>query len=114
MRSPSKFGGLFRGANVLVFVTQEITRTIIPEQILEAIIRNVQSKTRKSLYKWMVIVKSIPSMNEKELLAILKNDHQLGHFQAKRTSRKLVDDFLLDDNIFKKNVSCDSSFGVTD
>ena len=60
-----------------------------PDQMEEAIIRNLQSKTGKSLSEWMVIVKSIPSMNEKELLTILKNEHQLGHFQAKTIIKKI-------------------------
>jgi hypothetical protein len=62
-----------------------------PEQMEEAIIRNLQSKTGKSLSEWMLIVKSIQSMNEKELLTILKNEHQLGHFQAKTIIKHLHD-----------------------
>ena len=62
-----------------------------PEQMEEAIIRNLQSKTGKSLSEWMVIVKSIASDNEKELLTILKNEHQLGHFQAKTIIKHLHD-----------------------
>jgi hypothetical protein len=71
----------------LVFITtlflQKIKQTMTPDQMEEAIIRNLQSNTGKSLNEWMKVAKSIASDNEKELLTILKNDHQLGHFQAK-------------------------------
>ena len=95
MRSPSKFGGLFRGDNELGFyhyiILQEITPTMTPEQMEEAIIRNLQSKTGKSLNEWIKVAKSIASDNEKELLTVLKNEHQLGHFQAKTIIKHLHD-----------------------
>lgn len=79
----------------LFFITtlflQEITPTMTPEQMEEAIIRNLQSKTGKNLNEWIKVAKSIASDNEKELLTILKNEHQLGHFQAKTIIKHLHD-----------------------
>jgi predicted transport protein len=51
-------------------------------QMQEAIIKNLQTKTGKTLEQWIVIAKSLNESSNKEVLHKLKNDFGLGHVQA--------------------------------
>ena len=55
-----------------------------PQQMGEAIIRNLPAKTGKDLNQWIEIVRRSPLNEKKAVIAWLKETHGLGHFQAQK------------------------------
>lgn len=55
-----------------------------PKQMGEAIIRNLEEKTGKSLEQWLDIVKKSKLTDKKSIMDFLKNTHSIGHFQAQK------------------------------
>jgi hypothetical protein len=53
-----------------------------PKQMEEAIIKNLQEKTGKSLHEWLSVLSEEKLSNKKEMKICLKEKHDLGHFQA--------------------------------
>lgn len=54
-----------------------------PKQMREAIIKNLKTKTGKNLEEWIVILSDSEYTDKKDSISYLKNEHGLGHFQAK-------------------------------
>lgn len=54
-----------------------------PADMELAMIRNLKEKTGKNLEEWIALVMDYADLSDKELLPILKDTHDLGHFQAK-------------------------------
>ncbi|WP_299245233.1 DUF5655 domain-containing protein [uncultured Aquimarina sp.] len=55
-----------------------------PKQMGEAIVRNLKNKTGKSIKEWIEIVEQTKLKEKKEIIAFLKNENRLGHFQAQK------------------------------
>lgn len=55
-----------------------------PKQMGEAILRNLEEKTGKSLEQWLTIVKKSKLTDKKSIIDFLKNTHSVGHFQAQK------------------------------
>ncbi len=53
-----------------------------PEQMKEAIIRNLREKTGKSLSDWLDILVAKKLNEKKEIVQFLKTEEKLDHFQA--------------------------------
>ena len=53
-----------------------------PAEMEKAIIRNLPEKTGKSLEEWLQLLALQTDQNKKALKQFLKQEHQLGHFQA--------------------------------
>ncbi len=59
-----------------------------PEEMEEAIVRNLREKTGKSLEEWCAVLRDSGLSSKGELTDLLKTTHGVGHFQA-RTIVKL-------------------------
>ncbi|SFB96609.1 protein of unknown function [Parapedobacter composti] len=55
-----------------------------PKQMGEAIIRNLKEKTGKSIEEWIALLEKQELKGKKEIMAFLKTDYGLGHFQAQK------------------------------
>lgn len=55
-----------------------------PKQMGEAILRNLEEKTGKTLEQWISIVKKSKLTEKKSVMDFLKNTHGVGHFQAQK------------------------------
>lgn len=55
-----------------------------PKQMGEAILRNLEEKTGKTLEQWISILKKAKVSDKKSVMDFLKNTHSLGHFQAQK------------------------------
>jgi len=55
-----------------------------PKQMGEAILRNLEEKTGKTLEQWISIVKKSKLSDKKSVMDFLKITHGLGHFQAQK------------------------------
>lgn len=55
-----------------------------PKQMGDAILRNLEEKTGKSLEQWHDILKKSNLTDKKSQMDFLKNTHQAGHFQAQK------------------------------
>ncbi len=55
-----------------------------PKEMGEAILRNLKAKTGRELSEWLQIVKKSGLTDKKPVMAFLKNEHGLGHFQAQK------------------------------
>ena len=53
-----------------------------PEEMEKAIIRNLMDKTGKSLEEWFTVLKASGLSEKRDLKAVLKTDHGVGHFQT--------------------------------
>ena len=53
-----------------------------PKEMGEAILRNLEEKTGKTLEQWISIVKKSKLSDKKSVMDFLKNTHVVGHFQA--------------------------------
>ena len=53
-----------------------------PSEMHDAIIKNLPTKTGKTLEGWLEVMRSIKASSDKEYMTILKTDFGLGHFQA--------------------------------
>jgi hypothetical protein len=53
-----------------------------PQQMSEAIIRNLKEKTGKTLEEWLDILTKTELKEKKEVTQFLKTEKKLGHFQA--------------------------------
>ena len=53
-----------------------------PQQMSEAIIRNLKEKTGKTLDEWLEIISETELKEKKEVTQFLKTEKKLGHFQA--------------------------------
>ncbi len=60
-----------------------------PKKMGEAIARNMQKKTGKTLEEWVDIVVASPITEKKEAMTFLKKEKGLGHFQAQRVFEEL-------------------------
>lgn len=61
-----------------------------PKEMGEAILRNLQDKTGKSLEAWFTIVSESNLSEKKEIAAFLKARHNLGHFQAQKVAEQFT------------------------
>jgi predicted transport protein len=55
-----------------------------PKEMGEAIIRNLKTKTGKTLEEWIDVVQQAQLSEKKAVLQFLKTEHKLGHFQAQK------------------------------
>jgi predicted transport protein len=55
-----------------------------PKQMGEAILRNLESKTGKSLEQWHTVVKNSKLTDKKSVMDLLKTKYGVGHFQAQK------------------------------
>ena len=55
---------------------------LTPQQMSEAIIRNLKEKTEKTLEEWLEIISETELKEKKEVTQFLKIEKNLGHFQA--------------------------------
>ncbi len=82
-----------------------------PKQMQESIIRNLKKKTGKDLSEWLTVIQHSNLSEKKEIMAALKNDHGLGHFQAKIVSEQALnadqyqDTASFADNIFNTAIT---------
>jgi len=53
-----------------------------PEQMEQAIVRNLEAKTGKSLEQWLVVLRDSGLTEKGALKDELKKVHGVGHFQA--------------------------------
>lgn len=53
-----------------------------PKQMRDAILRNLEVKTGKSLAQWLVIVRKSGLTDRKTIVDYLKKEYGVGHFQA--------------------------------
>lgn len=53
-----------------------------PQEMENAIIKNLPEKTGKSLNEWLIILLKENLSNKKEMKSYLKEKHKIGHFQA--------------------------------
>ena len=53
-----------------------------PQQMNDAIIQNLKLKTGRTLEEWIDIVEKSSTSEKKEIIASLKEEYGLGHFQA--------------------------------
>jgi len=53
-----------------------------PQEMENAIIKNLPEKTGKSLNEWLTILLEENLSNKKEMKSCLKEKHKIGHFQA--------------------------------
>jgi predicted transport protein len=73
-----------------------------PKEMGEAILRNLEEKTGKTLEQWISIVKKSKLSDKKSVMDFLKNTHGVGHFQAQKIVERLegkdayenTDDFI--------------------
>jgi len=60
-----------------------------PKQMGEAILRNLEGKTGKTLEQWISIVKNAEVSDKKSVMDLLKNTYGVGHFQAQKIFESL-------------------------
>lgn len=60
-----------------------------PKQMGEAILRNLEEKTGKSLERWLTIIKKSKLADKKSVMDFLKTNHSVGHFQAQTIFEQL-------------------------
>ena len=53
-----------------------------PKEMEQAIIKNLPEKTGKSLEQWVQVLAEAGISHKKEQIALLKQTHGVGHFQA--------------------------------
>ncbi len=53
-----------------------------PQEMGDAIVRNLKAKTGRTLEEWLIEIKEITYHDKKEFVAYLKHHYGLGHFQA--------------------------------
>ncbi len=57
---------------------------LTPKEMGAAILRNLAAKTGHPLDYWLEVVQQSGLNEKKEIMALLKTDHGLGHFQAQK------------------------------
>lgn len=72
-------------------LNQFIIMALNPNQMSEAIIRNLKEKTGKTLEEWLDEVKETALEEKKEVIEFLKNEKGLGHFQAQEVYKHFKD-----------------------
>ena len=55
-----------------------------PQEMGEAIVRNLKAKTGKDLHAWIEVVKQSGYTEKRAVTRFLKEEKQLGHFQAQK------------------------------
>jgi len=53
-----------------------------PDEMEEAIVRNLADKTGKSLEEWCEVLRGSGLTEKRDMKKYLKEDHGVGHFQA--------------------------------
>ena len=53
-----------------------------PKEMEDAIIKNLQDKTGKSINEWLKVLSEENLSNKKEMKLCLKEKYKIGHFQA--------------------------------
>ena len=53
-----------------------------PNEMEQAIVRNLPEKTGKTLEEWCAVLRDSGCSDKRELKALLKKTHGVGHFQA--------------------------------
>ncbi len=61
-----------------------------PQEMGNAIVRNLKAKTGRSLDEWLVEIKDLTYSDKKECIAYLKDHYGLGHFQAQSIHKASV------------------------
>lgn len=79
-----------------------------PKQMGEAIIRNLKVKTGKSVEGWVALLKTKGLQEKKEIIAFLKTDNGLGHFQA----QKVFEHFNGKDNYENPSIFAEKIFNT--
>lgn len=76
-----------------------------PKEMGEAVARNLKKKTGKSLAEWLSIALASGYTDKKELMAFLKKEKGLGHFQAQRIYEEIkgIDPYK-DDKTFEAKI----------
>lgn len=63
-----------------------------PQEMDAAIIRNLSDKTGKSLSEWLEVLEASGITEKRELKALLKDSHGVGHFQAQTIVKRFLED----------------------
>lgn len=79
-----------------------------PKQMGEAIIRNLKEKTGKSIDEWIEVLTKKELQDKKEIIAFLKTENGLGHFQA----HKVFEHFNGKDNYEDPSTFADTIFNT--
>jgi len=80
--------------------------TLSAAQMQAAVIRNLPAKIGKSLEQWIEVASRKQKLKDKEIIAYLKTEHQLGHVQAQtvvwrlRGEKRYVETTGYEENIF--------------
>ena len=62
-----------------------------PAEMEQAIIRNLPEKTGKTLDAWCAVLKASGLSGKRELKAILKETHGVGHFQSQTIVKRYLE-----------------------
>lgn len=68
-----------------------------PKQMGDAIVRNLQAKTGKTLEEWIRVVSETGLREKKEVVNYLKTTHGVGHFQAQTIYEHFIGEIPYDD-----------------
>lgn len=72
-------------------LNQFIIMALNPNQMSDAIIRNLKEKTGKSLEEWLNELNESELQEKNEVIEFLKKEKGLGHFQAQEVYKKFKD-----------------------
>ena len=61
-----------------------------PKEMEEAILRNLPSKTGRSLEEWFRILSNMGYSTKADTIQFLKIEHKLGHFQAQKVYERFI------------------------
>ncbi len=62
-----------------------------PNEMEQAIVKNLPEKTGKSLEQWFKVLVSEKLSDKKEMKAFLKEKYKVGHFQAQTIVKYFLD-----------------------
>jgi len=63
-----------------------------PDEMEEAIVRNLADKTGKSLEGWCEVLRGSGLTEKRDMKKCLKEDHGVGHFQAQTIVKLYLND----------------------
>lgn len=63
-----------------------------PDEMEEAIVRNLADKTGKSLEEWCEVLRRSGLTEKRDMKKCLKEDHGVGHFQAQTIVKLYLND----------------------
>jgi len=62
-----------------------------PKEMEDAIIKNLQEKTGKSLNEWFTVLKEENLSSNKEMKSCLKGKYNIGHFQTQTIVKLFIE-----------------------